>query len=100
LDLKAMASVKAIRVAGFDQIIDDQYCYYKAQGRHEGPIDTWYLSIPGVGIAKLASHKVAENADGTITVTPSILVTSTDARRTPKQISAHGYLTAGEWRNC
>ena len=92
--------MKAKRVASYEDIDEQVPCYYKGQGRHEGPIDTWYLSIPGIGLSNLANHNVVENADGTITVTPSILITSTDARRTPKQIQAHGYLTAGEWRDC
>lgn len=99
-----MATTKAKRVAGYSEIDHSVPCYYKAQGRHEGPIDTWYLWIPGGRhgyMANLAAHDVVEHTDGTISVTPSILVTSYDVVD-GKHVatSAHGYLTAGEWRDC
>lgn len=52
----------------------------------------WRGCVP-VGMAvNLAAHEVVENDDGTITVSPSILVSDGTGR------SWHGYLEAGVWR--
>ena len=54
--------------------------------------DTWYAKPPGFkgGYANLSKHKVVEHKDGTITVTPSILVSN--------HLNVwHGYLTNGVW---
>lgn len=53
----------------------------------------WYASSPNGLLANLSNHEVGENAGGTITVTPSILVRGHDREW-------HGYLTDGEWREC
>lgn len=54
----------------------------------------WYARTPTGLTGNLAAHEVVEHPDGTITVSPSILV---DDGRTPKW---HGYLKAGVWREC
>jgi hypothetical protein len=41
----------------------------------------------------LAKHSVTEHEDGTITVSPSILISRGD-------MSWHGYLERGVWREC
>jgi hypothetical protein len=46
-------------------------------------------------LGNLAAHTITEHEDGTITVTPSILVTA--AWRNAR---VHGYLTRGEWKDC
>lgn len=43
--------------------------------------------------ANLSGHDVIEHEDGTITVSPSILVTGFDEQW-------HGYLEKGVWRKC
>jgi hypothetical protein len=54
----------------------------------------WYGVPPGTDlVANLSSHKVEEHDDGTITVSPSILVG--DGRK-----SWHGYLIHGVWKLC
>jgi hypothetical protein len=56
----------------------------------------WY-ALPPAGkcyIGCLANHTVVEHEDGTITVTPSILITIN------KEDRWHGYLTKGEWSEC
>jgi hypothetical protein len=54
----------------------------------------WYGVPPGTDlVANLSAHKIEEHADGTISVTPSILVGDNN-------ISWHGYLTKGEWKKC
>ena len=66
-------------------------CYW----RHEG---IWYCEPPSPTqgatrlIGNLAAHDVVEHEDGTITVTPSILI------RSSRQW--HGYLTRGIWQEC
>ena len=55
----------------------------------------YYGVPPGTDLcANLASHKIEEHEDGTITVSPSILV-----RGAPGE-SWHGYLVRGDWRVC
>lgn len=62
-------------------------CYWK---RSDG---AWMLYVPGSGIGDLTNHDVEEHEDGTISVTPSILVTNARHRR-------HGYLSRGVWEPC
>jgi hypothetical protein len=53
----------------------------------------YYLARCPTGLcANLANHQVTENADGTITVSPSILVSDGQGD------SWHGYLEKGIWR--
>ena len=47
---------------------------------------------PDIHVGSLEAHTVVEHEDGTITVSPSILITES------KQW--HGYLERGEWREC
>lgn len=53
---------------------------------------TWEAMTPNGLLGNLAQHDVVEHDDGTITVSPSILV---DA---PRESSWHGYLERGVWR--
>lgn len=59
----------------------------------KAPNGVWMCRPPGSHMGSLANHEVTENPDGTITVSPSILI---DDGRT----KWHGYLIAGEWRKC
>ena len=71
---------------GFD---DSRPCYWRdADG-------LWMCYMPGFGAANLSNHTVVEHEDGTITVTPSILMNWRQGK-TP----VHGYLTCGVWRDC
>lgn len=45
----------------------------------------------------LAAHQVTEHADGTITVSPSILIS---CGRSEGNAQWHGYLERGVWREC
>jgi hypothetical protein len=63
-------------------------------GRSEG---VWYARPPQsdtfhCGPGSLANHDVVEHEDGTITVSPSILVTGHHG------VQWHGYLERGIWR--
>ncbi len=65
------------------------------QGEFGKGIDgLWYFRVPesGFGVGCLAKHTVTENADGTITVSPSILCTGHFNKKW------HGYLENGFWR--
>ena len=55
------------------------------------------LTEDGPDIASIRNHTVIEHEDGTITVSPSILVTYYAGDKTT---SWHGYLEKGIWREC
>lgn len=55
----------------------------------------WYACTPNGLLANLGSHEIVENSDGTITVSPSILVTC--GKNNPD--TYHGYLENGIWRD-
>ena len=52
----------------------------------------WFAMCPNDLLAGLADHKVTEHEDGTITVSPSILVRDSQGNE------YHGYLERGVWR--
>lgn len=56
---------------------------------------TWYAHTPNDHGANLSHHDVVEHEDGTISVTPSILVSNTHDDQL-----WHGYLTHGVWHEC
>ncbi len=63
--------------------------------------DCWYARAPVTEPrplqGNLGNHDVTEHDDGTITVSPSILI---HARWAGKDIEWHGYLERGTWRQC
>lgn len=72
---------------------DDIYApgdYGRLRGR-------WMARPPTGGVGDLSNHEVTEHEDGTITVAPSILITSTDGDG-EKEVW-HGYLERGAWRS-
>jgi hypothetical protein len=79
---------QTVRIKGYAELIHDKICYYK----HD---DIWYLYLPKCGLGNLKAHDIIENPDGTISVTPSILVTGHDEG---KPMQRHGYLTNGVWK--
>jgi hypothetical protein len=57
----------------------------------------WYCRTPNGLLGNISAHGITEHEDGTITVSPSILVRQgTD----PGSPSWHGFLERGEWREC
>jgi hypothetical protein len=64
--------------------------YMKVLGP-EGEVWAWYIRDPtgDVSSIRFEHHTVEEHADGTITVSPSIVVTHGNRW--------HGWLRAGEW---
>ena len=58
-------------------------------GRDERGV--WIVRPPGRNAGSIPLHEVVEHGDGTITVSPSILLTDVDGQW-------HGYLEHGVWR--
>lgn len=58
----------------------------------------WYACTPNGHHANLGRHSVVEHEDGTITVSPSILVS--EGYRGVQREVWHGYLERGVWRAC
>lgn len=66
-------------------------------GRH--PRDgNWYACTPDGHLGNLSAHQVIEHDDGTITVSPSILVSMRDTEKKVDVELYHGYLEHGVWR--
>lgn len=82
-------NVQALRVADYNEVLQnlDKVCYYNE------PEHGWFVYFPNGLLATLANHKVTEHEDGTISVTPLILVANYD-------LTIHGYLTKGIWLAC
>lgn len=60
------------------------------------PTAGWHACTPNGHLGNLSAHDVTEHEDGTITVSPSILVSEAPGGR---QLW-HGYLERGVWREC
>lgn len=59
--------------------------------------DVWYACTPNGHYGNLSNHLVIEHDDGTITVSPSILVSGYDYD-VGKKTTWHGFLEHGVWR--
>lgn len=65
-----------------------------------GGVPHWLIYTPNGQYGSLRTHKVVEHEDGTITVSPSILIKdSVDWGKTYID-RYHGYLEKGVWREC
>lgn len=65
--------------------------------RWQADAGNWYACTPNGHVANLAAHSVVEHGDGSITVSPSIAVsTSVEGKAV---IVWHGFLEQGVWRN-
>lgn len=58
----------------------------------------WRATTPNGLNANLDNHAVTLHEDGTITVSPSILVSGYNFGT--ERLQWHGYLERGEWREC
>jgi hypothetical protein len=58
--------------------------------------DCWQVRPPGRHAGSIPKHEVTEHDDGTITVSPSILLYDVDVDGNSD--NWHGYLEHGEWR--
>ena len=54
--------------------------------------DHWYVKTPNGHLGGIGNHSVVEHEDGTITVSPSILVSDSSGELW------HGWLERGAWR--
>ena len=57
----------------------------------------WTVRPPGSHAGGIPDHEVVEHEDGTITVTPSIILMDFDEKGR-EQVVWHGYLEGGVWR--
>lgn len=81
-------------ISGKRVYLDEDGEFYLKPGEYVlNKYGTWYAETPSGYLACLKNHQVIEHENGTITVTPSILVTSHLG-------SWHGYLTQGIWKEC
>lgn len=60
------------------------------------PQSGWQVRPPGCRAGGIPNHEVTEHEDGTITVSPSIVLWDTNEKGT--MMSWHGYLERGIWR--
>lgn len=60
----------------------------------------WYGITPTGDGANFQKHKVVEHDDGTITVSPSILISYLHPETNQRVECWHGYLERGYWRSC
>ncbi len=75
--------------------IDDDGYLRLAEGDYgQESNGTWSVRPPGKHAGGIPKHNVVEHEDGTITVSPSILLN--DGRGN----AWHGYLEKGIWREC
>jgi hypothetical protein len=59
----------------------------------------WIVCTPNGEIGSLVKHTVTEHEDGTITVSPSILIYPHQSEIGPTP-GWHGFLERGVWRSC
>ncbi len=59
----------------------------------------WYACTPNNHTSNLGNHQVTEHDDGSITVSPSILVTRMYTAKANEELW-HGFLEKGVWREC
>lgn len=71
---------------GFDT---GSICYWTDDGHH-------MLYLPSGGLGNLDQHTVTNHEDGTITVSPSILLT----RPGNREVRRHGFIRRGVWEPC
>lgn len=82
-------SEAASRVENYHGRIEGKICYWKHTTAG------WFLSFPDGTLGNLSAHACVEHEDGTLSATPSILITGApDVKR------RHGYLTRGVWNPC
>ncbi len=60
----------------------------------------WHARPFGMHMGSLAEHDVTEHEDGTITVSPSILIIDPRGPNDIGPVEWHGYLERGVWREC
>lgn len=75
---------------------DDQGSLRMAEGDYgKDGRGVWNVRPPGCHAGGIPKHEVTEHEDGTITVSPSILLEPGNGEQ-----GWHGYLEHGVWRTC
>lgn len=82
----------AKRVKDFHSVDELEICYFFIED------DGWYVRFPDAGLGSIRKHQITEHEDGTISASPSILLTGHDMAG--NQVQKHGYLTRGIWNEC
>lgn len=67
--------------------------YWRRDGR-------WYCITPNGHFGDVSKHTVTEHEDRTLTVSPSILVSTTSPNKGNSVELWHGFLERGVWREC
>ena len=88
---KLTTDPNGIRINSMSEIVKDKVCFWKH------PEHGWYFYMPVCGVCSIAKHSITEHDDGTITASPSILVTT---KNFEEEFQVHGYLEKGKWRDC
>lgn len=68
-----------------------------APGEYGRIAGVWVACTPNGHLGNLSAHEVVEHDDGTITVSPSILITLPQGGGHVEPTLWHGYLRRGEW---
>ena len=89
------------KVRDFEDIDQTMICYcwsptYTGDADGKDYPGEWMFFIPHCGIGRLGKHQVTEHEDGTITVSPSILLTGRNDDN--EQFTRHGFIERGVWR--
>lgn len=88
--MSAGDTMQGRRIHGRDKDGDGKSWYAPEPGDYWHDGQSWMAETPNGLRGALSEHDVVEHEDGTITVSPSILVTG--------QETWHGYLDRGVWR--
>lgn len=82
--------MRGTRVFTSEELRNTKGSYYFSEDTQ-----SWWCNTPNGHAGNLAKHEVTEHEDGTITVSPSILVST---RLDGKDVELyHGFLKNGEW---
>lgn len=79
---------------------DSDWSSKHASGSYWKRGSIWFAITPNGHLGNLANHTVTEHEDGTITVSPSILVSTTRPKDGNSVQLWHGFLERGIWREC
>lgn len=84
---RRLGTIKVNRVSSYGELDDTVPCCWHTER-------CWVLYLPGCGIGELSNHTVLENADGSITVSPSIKM---QGHHDGVPTEVHGHITNGVW---
>lgn len=81
---------QAKRIMNHEALDKEAVCYWKVG-------EDWLIYLPHCGIGSLVNHTVQVHQEGTITVSPSILMNGHDEAVATQR---HGHLVWGRWQEC